>query len=202
MSKKIDEIKKRSLVAGGMPEAARKLEAATRIEAMAVILRGTANRNWGWFSREDERLHLQTVDKDAMRGPKKAKVWLENKGRRIFEIAAPGDLTSKEWKKLETAVSGKRDLIESRWTAFMVEHHWLAATIEESAVTLTAYPGTHNRFTRTIDLVAIFPGAYPRGKRPPSKVDLESSPGLLAVGPQDDPDERNHLALHEFLFVD
>ena len=75
-------------------------------------------------------------------------------------------------------------------------------TIDGSVVTLTAYPGTHNSFTRSFDLRRIFPGAYPYWDKHPAKLDLESSPGLLAVGPEPNPDMRDHIELTEFLFVD
>jgi hypothetical protein len=35
----------------------------------------------GWFSREDQRMHLQTVESAARSAPNTAKAWLENRGR-------------------------------------------------------------------------------------------------------------------------
>ena len=34
---------------------------------MAKVLRNVANQDWGWFSREDERMHLQTIGAKANR---------------------------------------------------------------------------------------------------------------------------------------
>lgn len=171
------------------------------ITGMAVMIRNVAGHNWGWFSREDPRMHVQTVDKDSLNGLNKSKAWLERKGSRIFEPAV-GTLTASEWKKLKTKVDAERKVLESRWSAFMVENGWLKVTLKGSIVTLTAYPGSHNSFTRQFDLRKIFPGAYPRWDRTPILLDLDSSPGLLAVGPDANPDHRNHLELTEFLFTD
>ena len=53
--------------------------------AMAVVLRGVPGRvDWGFYSREDPRMHLQTVDKKHQ-GKDQYKVWLEKDGRRVFE---------------------------------------------------------------------------------------------------------------------
>ena len=50
--------------------------------AMAVILRDVpAGHNWGWFSREDARMHLQTLDRKHFG---LYKIWLERAGRRAL----------------------------------------------------------------------------------------------------------------------
>src|SRR5205823_6754388 len=41
--------------------------------------------DWGWYSREDPRMHLQVVDRQHKGF--KYKVWLEARGRRIFTPA-------------------------------------------------------------------------------------------------------------------
>ncbi|MGA3123389.1 MAG: hypothetical protein ABSF69_21680 [Polyangiaceae bacterium] len=168
--------------------------------AVTVLIRNVAGHDWGWFSREDSRMHVQTVDEDSLKGPNKAKAWLETAGKRTFEPAG-GKLSGSEWKKLEAKVRAERDDLESKWSVFMVKNHWLKADLKGSVVTLTAYPGMHNAFTRTFDLQRIYPGAYPYWDQNLPKLDLESSPGLLAVGPNDDPDHRDHLELTEFLFI-
>jgi hypothetical protein len=175
---------------------------AERFKAsMAVLIRNVAGHDWGWFSREDPRMHVQTVDEGSLTGRNKSKAWLENRGRRVFE-PADDKLSGSDWKKLKAKVDAERAVLESKWSVFMVKNGWIKAEVKGSIITLTAYPGAHNAFTRTIDLRRIFPGAYPHWDKNPPKLDLESSPGLLAVGPEDDPDDRDHLELREFLFVD
>jgi hypothetical protein len=182
-------------------EAAKKV--AKRVKkAMAVLIRNVAGHNWGWFSREDERMHVQTVDTASMVGPAKAKAWLETRGRRTFEPTVMGATSPKDWKKLEAQVRVERDVLERRWIHFMVENGWIKATLKGSIITVTAYPGTHNSFTRTIDLRPTFPGAYPHWDTNPPIVDFDRENGMLRVGRQANPDYRNHLDMGEFLFVD
>ena len=146
-------------------------------------------------------MHIQTVDKNALKGPHQAKAWLETKGVRSFQPAT-GKLSGPEWKRLKGKVDLDRDVIESKWSVFMVENDWVKADLNGHIVTLTAYPNTHNSFTRQLDLKQLFPGAYPAWGQKTPKLDLKSSPGLLAVGPEDNPDDRNHIELQQVLFKD
>ena len=174
-------------------------------EAMAVVLRNVADHNWGWFSREDQRMHLQTVEDDAREGPKKVRVWLENKGKRTFE-GVTGNISGAALKKLKTRVGEDRDQIEDKWIVFMIGNGWLTAKLKGRIVTLTAYPGTHNTFTREIDLSREFPGAYPDNEqswdRVPVYVDIDREHCALAVGTAKKTDDRNHIHLVDVLFVD
>lgn len=66
---------------------------------MAVIIRGKPpTYDWGWFSREDQRMHLQVVDR--LHWKLHYKVWLEREGKKVFEpepgIPAKQDLTLNE----------------------------------------------------------------------------------------------------------
>jgi len=46
---------------------------------MAVIIRNVPpTYNWGWFSREDPRMHVQTVDRVHLH--LNYKIWLEREG--------------------------------------------------------------------------------------------------------------------------
>jgi hypothetical protein len=63
-------------------------------------------------------MHVQTVDKDALSGPNKAKAWLENRGRRVFEPAG-GNISGKQWKQLEACVRADREDLESKWTGIL-----------------------------------------------------------------------------------
>lgn len=166
-------------------------------EAMAVVIRGVPpGYNWGWFSRKDQRMHLQVVDDEHSH--LHYKVWLERRGRRIFE--PDGKIPNKILRKLKAKVQSERERIENKWTVFMIQQGWLRAELSGRVVVLTAYPGGHNRFTRRIDLGSYYPGAYPGWDTVLPKLDLKSSPGLLAVGPEDNPDDRNHVRLIDELW--
>ena len=59
-------------------KAARKARSQT---AMPIVLRNVPSGcTWGWYSREDPRMHLQTLDETHQ-----YKIWLESKGRRVVE---------------------------------------------------------------------------------------------------------------------
>jgi hypothetical protein len=170
---------------------------------MAALLRDVAGHNWGWFSDEDERMHVQTVDEQALYAPKKVKFWLENQGRRIFELAE-GDLKGGPTKELKAKVDEERRRLESRWVVFMIGNGWLRADLEGSIVTLTAYPG-HNSYTKTLDLRERFPGAYkahPSWDTVPIYVTLDQQHCALAVGPDKRAANRNHIRLPDLLFRD
>lgn len=173
--------------------------------AMAVVLRNVADHNWGWFSREDERMHLQTVEKEALTGSKRVKVWLEDRGKRICTLA-DGKLTGTDLKKLQAKVKAERVAIEERWIDFMIAQGWLTAEMAGSVVTLTAYPKSHNKFTRTLDLRDEFPGAYSDNEQSWDRVqvfcDLDQEHNALAVGTKKNMDDRNHIRLTDLLFID
>ena len=123
-----------------------------RQTAMAVILRDTPpGYHWGWFSREDPRMHLQTVDEEHRN---LYKVWLERKGCRVFEPAAP--IPAKVLKKLQAEVTKRRRHIEGRWAIFMIKNRWLRLHVTLPEVTLIAYPDTGGKFTRKFNLQKVF----------------------------------------------
>lgn len=174
--------------------------------AMAVVLRNIADHDWGWFSREDERMHLQTVEEGARSGPKRAKVWLEDDGKRICTLD-DGKVSGPDFTKLQAKVKAERKNIESRWINFMIKNGWLKAELDGSVVTLTAYPKSHNKFTRTIDLRDEFPGAYsdrvakPWDEHPP-EITLDDEHAALAVGREPTLDDREHIDLTKWVFED
>lgn len=84
----------------------------------------------------------------------------------------------------------------------MIRNDWLKASLSGATLILEAYPGSHNSFTRQVDLRREFPGTYKGQKNcltNPPNVDFDYSLGLLAIGPEEDLDKRNHLELSEFL---
>lgn len=143
---------------------------------MAVILRDVPpGCNWGWFSREDPRMHLQTVDEEHRN---LYKVWLEKKGTRVFEPA--GAIPSRILKKLETEVAKRRRHIEGRWAIFMIKHRWLRLDVALPEIAITAYAGTPNKFVRKLDLQQQFSAeAYAAIK--PSDIGLNMELGALSV---------------------
>lgn len=118
--------------------------------AMAVILKGIpGGHNRGWYSREEPRMHLQSVEEKH-----DFKVWLEEKGERAFEPVSK--VPAKVLQALRQEVSAHRLWIEDRWVRFMIDKDWLALHVALPKLTLVAYPNTPNKFVRVIDLSTWF----------------------------------------------
>src|SRR5205814_1169423 len=100
---------------------------------------------WGWYSREDPRMHLQSVDEQHA-----YKVWLEEKGQKCFDPV--GKIPAKVLKPLREAVEERRQLIADNWVRFMLDNGWLALHIALPRLTLVAYPSFPGKFVREIDL--------------------------------------------------
>lgn len=156
---------------------------------MAVILGNVPKGySWGWYSREDPRMHLQTVDSKHMN---EYKVWLENKGKRVFE---PVNVPSKIFSKLEDALNQKRGNVEGRWVNLMIEKGWLELHVHGSVLTLVAYPNVPgSRFTRTLDLADYLRGIYdptypmvPKEPVQPDEVVLNGKMAAIEIWPQKD----------------
>jgi len=119
---------------------------------MPVIIRNTpAGYDWGWYSREDPRLHLQSTDRQH-----DYKVWLEERGRRVFHPV--GTIPRKVLKSLQQEVAAHRTLVEDRWVRFLIEKRWIELRFAAPVAVLVVYPNTPNRFIRTIDILEHFPG--------------------------------------------
>lgn len=181
--------------------AARHLEKT----GMAVLVRTVASHNWGWFSTEDGRMHIQTVDRGFLHKPTRIKFWLEQQGKRIFAWAE-GKISAPETKALKAAVRANRANLEVEWVAFMLQNRWLEARLRGSIVTLVAYPG-HNTFTRDIDLRQICPGCYEPDNedgwdaRPP-ELRWDHEHGMLQVGRKSNRDHWRHIDVSRYLFQD
>ena len=127
----------------------RKLRLARDVVAMPVIVDNVPpGFNWGWYSREDQRMHLQTVDKKLRRN--EYKVWLETRGRRTIEPATV--IPSKVLKAITAEIVKYRRFIEDMWVRFMIDNGWIQLHLKAPVVTLVAYPNTPSRFTRKVDL--------------------------------------------------
>ncbi len=173
---------------------------------MTVILRGVPKgRNWGWYSREDPRMHLQTVD---TKGVIRYKVWLEKDGKPVFEPASA--IPAKILKPLQTEVGNLRRHIEARWTNLMIENDWITIHMHGREVTVIAYPAfPGSRFTRTFDIAEHFPARYnpnslTTDKTPikPGDLGLNKEMAAIEVFPQKEESRRHHIFLPTILWKD
>ena len=89
--------------------------------------------DWGWYSREDPRMHLQVVDRQHKGF--KYKVWLEARGRRVFTPA--NSIPTKVLKRLEAEVTRRRGSIEAEWAHLMIEQNWLTYTLRGTLLTIS-----------------------------------------------------------------
>ena len=186
--------------------AARKTIAQKR-KAKPVIILGNVPKgyHWVWHSREDPRMHLQTVDATRMGD---YKVWLEKDGKRVLEPA--GDIPAKVLKALRAEVEKRRRNIEGQWTWLMMKNKWLTVHMRGREVTVTAYPGVPGaRFVRTFDMAEHFPGLYdptyritPRYTIKPEDVGLSREIPALEVYTLPRPTEPDHIDLTPILWHD
>ena len=176
---------------------------SARSASSPLIFEKFVNHNWGFYSHEDPRMHIQTLEKGARTGPKSAKVWLEERGNRVF-IPAGGDLRPAEWEKLRAEVERRRSEIEDEWIVLMISKGWLTVERHGSVIYLHAYPGFPGRYTRTFDLMEEFVPDFMNdllhgGKK--LHVDFDKVQGILRVGRQDDPNKRQFFRLDTLLFA-
>jgi hypothetical protein len=180
---------------------ARQVVAGSR-EAMAVIVRNVPpSYSWGWYSREDPRMHLQAVDPQHKNLG--YKVWLENKGKRVVE-PEPG-IPPKVLKSLQAVLStNERIHVEDQWIDFMLNNGWLSLRVEGMVITIIACPKTHNQFERVVDIRNIIRNPERSRLVKPEQVSFNQEFLCLevAVLPTDPESRRHHLPLNEILWVD
>jgi hypothetical protein len=123
----------------------------TTDDGVPIVLRDTPpGCNWGFYSEEEPRMHLQ-----VLRGPFACKVWFESEGKWVIERSkdAPAKLFNVLRQTLE-----QHPLIASRiraeWVHQIYTKAWLQLRVSGDRAILTAYPGTHHAFERVIDLSA------------------------------------------------
>src|SRR5688572_16932865 len=93
---------------------------------MAVVLRDVPfGFNWGFFSREDPRMHLQVVSRKHL--DLDYKVWLERAGRRVLE--PEGAIPARVLKKLVAEIEAQIKSIEAEWVHFMIKQRWLRLAV-------------------------------------------------------------------------
>ncbi len=113
---------------------------------MPVIIRNVpAGFNWGWYSREHPRMHVQTLDR-----PVGYKVWLEEEGKRVFQPV--GKIPRRVLNPLQEKMIEQRLFIEGKWVRFMLDQGWLDLHVALPHLTLVAYPHHPGKFARKIDL--------------------------------------------------
>jgi hypothetical protein len=151
---------------------------------------------WGWFAREDPRMHLQPVDKKHLDLP--YKVWLERDGRRVVE-AEPG-IPAKVWRSLKAQITNRRGMIEAHWIAHMMEKGWLELRFIKPLAVLVAYPRFPHRFVRTMDLSGDFaPETF--AEITPSDVVFNRELAVLEVFPKRPESRRHHFRLESILWT-
>lgn len=175
------------------PQAARR----TRQDLAVVIRDKPPTYNWGWFSREDQRMHLQVGDKDHLR--LHHKVWLEEKGRRVIQ-PEPG-IPPKAWKILQAEIIKQRGKIEAYWIAFMIINNWLQVQLKGDLITFIAYPDTPNRFQRVLHLSELIPNKEVAKKVTPADVVLSAEYAMLEIFPKREEGARIHEPLDDVLWT-
>jgi hypothetical protein len=141
---------------------------------------------------------LQTVDKQHRH--LHHKVWLENRGRRVFE-PEPG-IPAKALKSLKAAVAKERERLDTEWAVFMIAGGWLKVRLAGSTVTLYAYPNTPNHFERTIELSQLIRNESMAKKIKPQDVTLNEEFAFLEIYPQKEESKRIHEPLEKILWID
>ena len=165
---------------------------------MPVILRNVpAGYDWGWFSREDPRMHLQVIDPQHQH--LHYRVWLEAKGMRVFH---PNDeIPAKVLKRLQPEVEFQRPSIEAKWIILMIRQQWLTCVARGPVLTLTAYPNTPNRFVRTIDLNEYLAPEF-ASKVKPENVRLNDEFAVVELWPDRPEPDRYWINLSPILWRD
>lgn len=164
---------------------------------MAVLLRDVPpGFCWGWYSREDPRMHLQTVDEEHRN---LYKIWLEAKGRRIAQPA--GEIPTKVRKRIEAEIDRRRASIETKWVKLMIDQGWLRFELRGSLIVLIAYANTPNRFERYVPCTDAMSAERAAGLRAPD-IRFNYEFAALEFFPNRPEDERPWLSLPEIIWQD
>ncbi len=173
-----------------------KVAGRTR-RAMTVLIRDVPpTYNWGWFAREEPRMHLQVMDK--VHGYLHYKVWLEDKTRRVIQPAAP--VPPKVFKALQSEIAKQRERIETYWIIFMIKNGWLKVRLKHGLITILAYPHTPNHFERTLPLSEVIPNEEVAREVTPQDVTLNEEYGMLEIFPKKEEAARDHVRLENILW--
>lgn len=161
---------------------------------MAIVIKDVPpGHNWGWFSREDPRMHIQTVDKAHMN---RYKIWLEERGRRVFQVDKQFPPTIET--QLRAEVEARRAEIDAAWISHMINKRWITLAVANGVVMLRVYPGTAHEFTRQIDLHHHVPRHAANVTT--ADVELSQDPVAVVVWPHKPPEQQEHIDLTDVVF--
>jgi hypothetical protein len=165
-------------------------------EAVPKLVRNTPpGFDWGFYSAEDPRMHLQTLPA----GAEQYKVWLEEGGGRAF--VPEGRVPAKVLHALRNALDKDPLLawkVRARWVRQMIEKDWLRLELRGHVARLVAYPGTHHEFTRDIDMRR---HASPQRYAGTADVRLDAETAALEIDAQRAEDEWVLVNLAEELWI-
>jgi hypothetical protein len=170
---------------------------SARGRAMIVLKDVPPTYDWGWFSREDPRMHVQSVDRAHWN--KGYKVWLERDGRRVIE-PEPG-IPAKVWKALDRRILRERGMIEAFWISHMMEKGWLELHVANPIVTLVAYPRLPHHFVRILDLREDIGDPETLAKVTSSEVVFNKEYAVLEIFPKRPEGRRHHIRLESVLWT-
>jgi hypothetical protein len=133
---------------------------------MAVIYNKLiGRRRWGWYAGKPHnlRMHLQPFHiKDRYDSKRNIKVWLEDRGKRIFEIAE-GKPSKSDIQRLYTRIQKDRERIEDWWAGSSYLQGMIEMCLQKKpapVLLLTVYPKTENEFVRKVPLEGFVPSRY------------------------------------------
>ena len=172
------------------------LEAADRLEeaiAMPTVIRNAAKQDWGFYSDEEQRMHLQTLK--PLGEP--YKVWLDSKGTRVFQAATP--VPSKVMKELGVKLKTVERNVEGLWVAYCINLDRIRFRLSAPYVVFTMYPGTHQEFDRRINLVDYYGEAAYR--LTDDDVRFDTLHAAFAVGDHHDEDNWTLIELSKVMFT-
>jgi hypothetical protein len=163
--------------------------------AMPNLIRDVPNGyDWGFFSNEDQRMHLQTLH-----GAEHYRVWLEERGGRCFE---PADkVPTSILRALNKEVLAREQVIESAWIRLMIAKKWISFRLDKTKVRLSVYPESPHGFERVLDLTGNVSDEYLTGL---TEDDLRLSirEAALAVGVRTRPEDQLDLfELRQIVFI-
>lgn len=107
-------------------------------------------------------MHLQTLDPNHL-GDDEFKVWLENRGQRVFEIAKiprGKSRAMKAFKSLEEELRANRVTVEHKWVQITIANGWIKPILKDEIVELVVYPSYPTKFTVELDLRKELPGLF------------------------------------------
>ena len=172
-------------------------------EAMAELILNLADHDWGFWTREEQRFHIQTVETGAQKGPNAVKFWLERRGVRTFQLAY-GDVNAAE---VSERVRAEWDFLEAKWISLMVERGWVRAYLKDGdKIIVQAYPDNKGAtFVRTINLREVLAGHFSPHVREttpitPKDIVINKRLNAVEIWPDLPSSDRHHFPLSEFLF--